>query len=88
MSHINFENKNLTFFAEKNIYFWDFYASNYLFFKNGKFYILAEGGRPMAGLSQLAPAEGLFALLTRLLASLATPQFLGHTPSDIQPINI
>ena len=35
-----------------------------------KFYLLAEGGRPMAGLSQLAPAEGLFALLTRLFSKL------------------
>ena len=37
--------------------------------KNGNklfFYQLAEIGRPLAGLCQLAPAEGLFASLTRL----------------------
>ena len=34
---------------------------------------LAEISRPTAGLCQLAPAEGLLAALTRLLASLATP---------------
>ena len=33
---------------------------------------LADTGRPMAGLSHLAPAEGLLATLARELASLAT----------------
>ena len=39
--------------------------------KKNIYLILADTGRPTAGLSHLAPAEGLLAALAAMLASLA-----------------